>query len=110
MAPVRRVVVDVLKPHNPSLVEFTEHVADVGSVDGADVSLIELDKQVQNVAVTVRGEDVEYAAVVDAVEELGGTVHSVDRVVCGDDAADGAAGDAGGSAVGDDGSAPPLGE
>lgn len=84
MTPVRRIVVDVLKPHDPPLVEFSERLAEVDSVEGATASLIELDQDVQNVKLTLEGADVEFAAVEDAVEALGGTVHSVDQVACGE--------------------------
>lgn len=84
MAPVRRVVVDVLKPHEPDLVEFTERVAEVGGVEGVTSSLVELDKEVQNVELTVEGGDLDFGTVEAAIENLGGTVHSVDQVVCGD--------------------------
>ena len=84
MAAVRRVVLDVLKPHNPPVVEFTERIADLDGVDGATCSLIELDQEVQNVQVTVEGADLDFPAVDGAVEDLGGSVHSVDQVACGD--------------------------
>lgn len=35
MAPVRRLVIDVLKPHDPPLLEFAKRVGDVEGVDGA---------------------------------------------------------------------------
>ena len=84
MAPVRRLVVDVLKPHDPSLVAFTEHVTEADSVAGATCSLIELDKEVQNVKLTFAGEDLQTAAVEAAIEDIGGTVHSIDQVSCGE--------------------------
>lgn len=84
MATVRRVVVDVLKPHNPPLVEFTARVSETAGVDGANARLIELDREVQNIEVTVVGDDLEYDALIETVEELGGTIHSVDAVACGE--------------------------
>lgn len=83
MPDLRRVVLDVLKPHDPPLLHFTDEIAAVGSVDGATSSLIELDQEVQNVKITVPGEALDYEAIEAAVEELGGTVHSVDHVACG---------------------------
>jgi hypothetical protein len=85
MAPVKRLVVDVLKPHDPPLTEFTSHVADVGGVEGVTASLIELDREVQNVKLTVAGEDLDVEATESEVEALGGTVHSVDQVSCGEE-------------------------
>jgi hypothetical protein len=84
MVTVRRLVIDVLKPHDPELLRFTERLGELDGVDGVNATLIELDKEVQNVKVTLEGEDLEYDAVEAAVEQLGGTVHSVDEVACGD--------------------------
>jgi hypothetical protein len=83
MAPVRRLVIDVLKPHDPPLVEFTRRMSESESVEGVNASLIELDNEVQNLKLTLEGEAVDYASIVDRVERLGGTVHSVDEVACG---------------------------
>ncbi|WP_436925038.1 DUF211 domain-containing protein [Halosimplex amylolyticum] len=84
MSTLRRVTLDVLKPHDPPLLEFTERIADVESVDGVTSSLIELDQEVQNVKLTVEGEQLDYAAVEDAIGGLGGSVHSVDQVAYGE--------------------------
>lgn len=84
MPPVRRVVIDVLKPHEPALLEFTERVAETDSVAAVTSSLIELDQEVQNVKLTLEGEAVDVDAVEAAVEGLGGSVHSVDQVSCGE--------------------------
>ncbi|WP_256298429.1 DUF211 domain-containing protein [Haloarchaeobius salinus] len=84
MAPVRRLVIDVLKPHDPPLVEFTEQLSDLGGVDGVTSSLVELDREVQNVKLTFEGAAVDYDAVEERVETIGATVHSVDEVACGE--------------------------
>jgi hypothetical protein len=84
MAPLRRVVIDVLTPHEPTILELASEVADRDSVSGVDVTLLESDQEVRNVKLTVEGEAVRYEAVEDAVEDLGGTVHSVDQVACGE--------------------------
>lgn len=84
MAPIRRLVVDVLKPYNPSTLEFTQQVAAAESVAGATATLIELDQEVQNVKLTVEGEGIEYDDIEAIIEDAGGTVHSVDQVACGE--------------------------
>lgn len=84
MVAVRRLVIDVLKPHEPPLLAFTEQVAAVDGVDGATCSLLELDQEVQNIKITVEGAELDFDAVESIVEDLGGTVHSVDEVACGD--------------------------
>lgn len=84
MPPVRRLVIDVLKPHEPPMIEFTEYLADLASVAAVTATLIELDQEVQNVKLTFEGEDVEYDSIRTAVEEFGASVHSVDQVTCGE--------------------------
>ncbi|MDZ7701675.1 MAG: DUF211 domain-containing protein [Halobacteriales archaeon] len=83
MAQVRRLVVDVLKPHDPPLLEFADSLADLDSVEGVTATLVELDEEVQNVKLTFEGEDVAFDAIESAVEGLGAAVHSVDEVACG---------------------------
>ena len=84
MAPVRRIVVDVLKPHDPPLLEFARRVGDVEGVEGVNASLVELDNEVQNVKLTFEGETLAFEEIEATVERLGGTVHSVDQVACGE--------------------------
>ncbi|MEF8839341.1 MAG: DUF211 domain-containing protein [Haloarculaceae archaeon] len=84
MVTVRRLVIDVLKPHDPPLLEFTRKLGETDGVEGINATLIELDQEVQNVKVTLEGEELAFDAIEDAVETLGGTVHSVDEVACGD--------------------------
>ena len=58
--------------------------ADVERVDGVTTSLIELDQEVQNVKLTLEGEGLDYGAIEEAIEGLGGSVHSIDQVACGE--------------------------
>ncbi|MFC7249957.1 DUF211 domain-containing protein [Halomicroarcula sp. GCM10025324] len=84
MVAVRRLVLDVLKPHSPRLTTFTEQVTEAESVAGATVSLVELDQEVQTIKLTLEGESVAYDEVETIVEGLGATVHSIDEVSCGE--------------------------
>lgn len=84
MTAVRRIVLDVLKPHEPRLPAFASRMADTDGVAAARASLIELDAEVQNVELTLEGEDLDLGVVEAAVEELGGTVHSIDQVASGE--------------------------
>ncbi|AGN02574.1 hypothetical protein L593_13175 [Salinarchaeum sp. Harcht-Bsk1] len=84
MADVRRIVLDVLIPHDPSLLEFTDRIAEVDGVGGATATVVELDEDVQNLTVAVEGQRLEYEAIEATIEDLGGTIHSVDQVACGE--------------------------
>lgn len=84
MADLRRVVLDVLKPHEPPLLEFTERLSEVDGIDASSTSLIELDQEVQNIKVTVEGRALDYAEIERAIDDLGGTIHSVDQAAYGE--------------------------
>lgn len=89
MPAVRRLVLDVLKPHDPDLVTFTREVGGVAGVEGVNATLVETDRDVENVLLTIEGEDVPAATVEDLVTDLGGTIHSVDEVAFGERLVDG---------------------
>lgn len=85
MSDIKRLVLDVLKPHKPSMLEMSRRVSDQGSIIGVNASLYEVDEEVENIKMTLRGDAIEYDAVKSIIEDMGGSVHSVDEVVCGDE-------------------------
>lgn len=84
MAPVRRLVLDLMKPYDPPTVDFAKAVADMDGIHGVNAVLIEVDEKVENLKLTIEGEDIDVDEVTDVIESLGGSVHSVDEVVCGE--------------------------
>lgn len=84
MPPIRRIVLDVLKPHEPSMLEFAQRTAECEGVDGTNAILVEIDEDVQNIKITIEGNDIDYDALKAVIDELGGSVHSIDEIVCGD--------------------------
>jgi hypothetical protein len=83
MSTIRRLVLDVLTPHEPPSIELAEALAEESGIAGVNVTLVEIDKEVENVKVTVEGEAIDYDSVRSLVREFGGTIHSVDEVACG---------------------------
>jgi len=80
---IRRLVLDVLKPHNPSIVDMAGRLSDLDGVEAVNISIYEIDLKVENAKVTIEGGDVIYDLVVSVIEGNGGTVHSLDEVVAG---------------------------
>jgi hypothetical protein len=83
MTEIRRLVLDVLKPHEPSIIEFASTIEEISGVDGVNASLVEIDEEVQNIKLTIEGEGVDEEEVQKEIEDLGGSIHSVDEIVCG---------------------------
>ncbi|UTF52607.1 DUF211 domain-containing protein [Natronosalvus rutilus] len=82
--PVRRLVLDLLKPHDSETVEFTTTIAEHAGVQGVNAELIETDREVQTLKLTIEGDDIDVDTVEEVIADLGGTVHSIDQVVCGE--------------------------
>lgn len=80
---IRRLVIDVLKPHEPPVVELTTDIAEVGGVEGVNASLMEIDEEVENLKLTVEGE-IEFDEIKSEIEDKGASVHSVDEVAAGE--------------------------
>ena len=80
MLRITRVVLDILKPHDPDVVEFARHLA--GIAPGLQVSLdvLEVDDKTQTIAVALQGADIDLPPLVEAVATMGASLHSIDQV------------------------------
>jgi len=80
---IKRLILDVLKLHNPSIIEMADAVGRLPGVDGVNVSLYEVDQQTENVKVTVEGEGLEFDQIKEVIEHFGAAIHSIDEVASG---------------------------
>lgn len=80
MLAVRRLVLDVLKPHEPNALEFCKRVAASGDDYRVHLHVIEVDKRTETLQLVIEGEAIDHDAVLGAIEEMGGSLHSIDEV------------------------------
>ena len=83
MANIRRLVLDTLKPHEPSIIAMSKELSDLEGVSATNISIYELDRKVENAKITIEGDNIDYNLVEKIIEDMGGTIHSVDEVVAG---------------------------
>jgi hypothetical protein len=83
MGNLRRLVLDVLKPAEPTIVQFAQVLADLEGVDGVNISIYEIDRRVENAKIIVEGHNLRYERVAQIIEENGGSIHSIDEVAAG---------------------------
>ncbi len=83
MGCIRRLVLDVMKPHEPDVVEMANKLSDLKGVAAVNVSVVEMDREVVNVKVTIEGDDLDYVRVHRLLRDFGAAVHSIDQVVAG---------------------------
>jgi len=80
---IRRLVLDVLKPHNPSVVELSEELSNLEGIEGVNVIIYEIDQKVENVKIIIAGSSISFESIKTKLEEMGATIHSVDEVAAG---------------------------
>ncbi|MGD2113007.1 MAG: DUF211 domain-containing protein [Gammaproteobacteria bacterium] len=80
MVYVKRVVLDVLKPHQPNALEFSRAIADVGADYLVTLTVLEVDENTETLQIVVVGEAIDYDAVHATISDMGGSIHSIDEV------------------------------
>ena len=83
MGRLKKVVLDVLKPQQPNILELARYISTLDGVEGVNITLVEIDRNVESVKITVEGRDVNYDDVERVINENGATVHSLDEVTVG---------------------------
>ena len=83
MIELRKLVLDVLKPHEPGIPDLAKRLAELNGVDGVNISIYEMDKEVETVKVTIEGRFPYTDEIKRIISEVGGTIHSIDEVVAG---------------------------
>ena len=80
---IKRIVLDVLKPHTPSIIEVAERLSSLEGISGVNISLEEVDTETDSIKITIEGSDINYNAVKKEISECGAVIHSIDGVSAG---------------------------
>lgn len=80
MASVQRLVLDVLKPHQPNVLDFAHAIAALGESYKVDIQVVEVDEQTETLQVSIVGEGLDFVQISSAIDEAGASLHSIDEV------------------------------
>jgi uncharacterized protein len=83
MIELRKIVLDVLKPHEPDITVLSKTLASLDGVEGVNISVYEIDQRVENVKVTLVGRFPDITRIRKVILDAGGTIHSIDAVMAG---------------------------
>ncbi len=78
---IKTLVLDVLKPHSPSLPEFASFLAEFEGLTRVDITLVEMDERTESLKVVLNGTAINYDALKEYVGKQGAVIHSVDHVI-----------------------------
>ena len=80
MTSVKRLVLDVLKPHQPNTLEFALAIAALGQDYRVDIQVLEVDEQTETLQLTIVGDSLDYNLISDVIKDNGASLHSIDEV------------------------------
>jgi hypothetical protein len=80
MASVKRLVLDVLKPHHPNILEFALAIAASGEDYQVDIHVLEVDEQTETLQVMIEGDSLDFELISGVINENGASLHSIDEV------------------------------
>ncbi len=80
MPRVKHVVLDVLKPHHPNVLEFAQALAAQGPDFRVRIDVRAVDEKTETIVIEIDAGEIDYASVADIITSLGGSVHSIDQV------------------------------
>jgi hypothetical protein len=76
----KKLVLDVLKPHTPTLPDFSIFLAKLPEVESVEVILVEKNQSTESLEVILQGCDICYDDLKEHMEKQGAVIHSVDKV------------------------------
>ena len=79
MTRIRRLVLDVLKPHQPSVLEFGRLLAEQGELQ-VKLTVTEMDDKTETLQIEITGADIDFEQVHEAIGGFGASLHSIDEV------------------------------
>lgn len=83
MSDIKRVVLDVLKPHHPGIVELSQRLSVLSGISGVNITIVEVDQDTETVKITIEGNSIVFDDVETSITEAGAVIHSVDSVSAG---------------------------
>ena len=83
MAGLKKLVLDVLKPAEPSIVDMAKRLSEMDGIEGVEISVREIDRRVETVKITIEGDNLNFDKINSALDRYGATIHSIDKVAGG---------------------------
>jgi len=80
MARIRKLVLDVLKPHHPNALTFAAALADLGTDYKVKLTVVEVDEKTETTSLVLEGRDIQFDLIIEAIEQMGASMHSIDEV------------------------------
>jgi hypothetical protein len=79
---IKYLILDILKPHIPSIVDLSKGIA--SNVDGIEKvvsEIVEMDQDTESIKMQVYGKNINLDMLVQTIKSFGASLHSIDEVI-----------------------------
>lgn len=83
MGQIKRLVLDVLKPLNPTILSVAETLTSAKGINTVTCTIEEVDRETETVKVIIEGNDIVFSSVEKIITESGSVIRSIDSVTIG---------------------------
>lgn len=80
---LRKLVIDVLIPHDPDVLFYAQQISELTGTHGITIDVLENDEHTKTVEMTIVGDDLSFSAIKQIIDNAGGSIHSIDQVSAG---------------------------
>lgn len=80
MPAIKRIILDVLKPHHPNALDLAQAIAALAPHYRVSLRITAVDEKTESAVVTVEGDTIDFESANTAITSMGATVHSIDAV------------------------------
>jgi uncharacterized protein len=80
MPSLKRIVLDVLKPHHPNALDLATAIASLAADYRVSVTITAVDEKTESAEVIIEGEALDFSAINGVIGSMGSTIHSIDVV------------------------------
>lgn len=75
------IVLDVLKPHEPNIIELAKELKKLKGVKRVEIIVEEIDELTESTKMIIAGSDMDFESIKKKIEEFGASIHSIDKIV-----------------------------
>lgn len=80
MSHIKRLILDVLKPHQPNALEFAQAIAKTGQDYQVLLTVLEVDEKTESLEIEIQGNTIDFDVIQSTINGMGGSLHSIDQV------------------------------
>ncbi|MFP3178230.1 MAG: DUF211 domain-containing protein [Thermocladium sp.] len=84
MSNIRRLILDVDVPTSAHLMDLAQALTEVEGVKAVNITVTDTDVDVLGLVIVVDGSGINYKALQESVERMGGIIRSIDQVMAGE--------------------------